>query len=336
MKSGGVAMTPVEQRKKLPRDIEEWKPPKVIVIGGPTCCGKTDLAIILAKTLGGEIITIDAVQVYRGMDIGTAKPTKEQLAACPHHMLDIYSLEEPGNVVDFHEKARHACDTIIAKGNVPIVVGGAGFYMHVFLYGPPDGPPADPAIRRALEGELQKYGVDALFERLQEMDPRYAQTITSRDQLKIVRALEIIAITKRPISSLPWVGRKVKLDYDFRCWFIHRSKESLYRRIDERCDAMLKAGLLAEVESLKEHGLCGNRTASQAIGYRQALKYLESPKTPSDFEEFVKLFKQASRNYAKRQFTWFKKERLFRWLDVDLHDLEVAADMIMNDYSQKR
>lgn len=329
-------MTPVEQRKKLPPDTEKYKPPRVIVIGGPTCCGKTALSIILAKTLGGEVITIDAVQVYRGMDIGTAKPTKEQLAACPHHMLDIYSLQDKVNVVDFYEQARHACNTIIAKGNVPIVVGGAGFYMHVFLYGPPDGPPTEPAVRRALEAELQKYGVDALFERLQEMDPRYAQTITSRDSLKIVRALEIIAITKRPISSLPWVGRQVKLDYDFRCWFIHRSRTSLYRRIDDRCDAMLQEGLLTEVEKLEKQGLRDNRTAAQAIGYRQALQYLQSPKTSGDYEEFVKRFKQASRNYAKRQFTWFKKERLFRWLDVDLHDMEVAADMIINDYMQER
>jgi len=328
--------SPVVEEQKVRFDVDKEQPQKVIVIGGPTCCGKTKLAIMLAKTLGGEVISADSMQIYQGMDIGTAKPSNEQQAAVPHHMIDICPVSQLFNVVDYYYGARHCCQTLLAQNRVPIVVGGACFYLHVFLYGPPEGPPSVPEIRKTLEKELSDYGVEALYERLQELDPDYAETITSHDKHKIVRALEIINLTKGPVSGLSWYERERSVDYDFRCWFIHRPKEALYRCIEERCEQMLQEGFIEEVEALEKEGLRGNTSAAQSIGYRQALTYLESERTSEDYDDFVKSFKQESRRYAKRQFTWFRKETLFRWLDIELHDFEIAVDMILNDYEQKR
>lgn len=326
-----MGYVPVVERQEE-QEESQGERPKVIVIGGPTCCGKTQLAALLAQTLAGEVISADSMQVYQGMDIGTAKPTEEQRAASPHHMIDVCPVNQPFNVVDFFYDARRACQSILAKNHVPIVVGGAGFYLHAFLYGPPEGPPSVPEIRQALEEELEKYGVEALYERLQELDPAYAKTITDHDRHKIVRALEIIASTRRPVSTLSWGGRTTPIDYDFRCWFLHRPKDVLYERIEARCERMIDEGFIDEVTSLEKKGLRDNPQAASAIGYRLALKYLASERTTDDFNEFVRQFKQSSRHYAKRQFTWFRRESMFRWLDIELHDLETAADMILNDY----
>ena len=167
------------------------------------------------------------------------------------------------------------------------------------------------------------------------LDPEYASTITPRDTHKIVRALEIMSITDEKVSNLSWNNIKEWSQYDFCCWFLHRSKPLLYQRIEERCDEMLKKGLLDEVKTLEKKGLKENSSASQSIGYRHCLKYLNSKQTPQDYNEMVRSFKVDSRRYAKRQFTWFKKEPLFRWISVEDHDLETVADIIMNEYSSR-
>jgi tRNA dimethylallyltransferase len=167
---------------------------------------------------------------------------------------------------------------------------------------------------------------------LVEMDPQYAKTITKNDKQKIVRALEIMALTHTKVSKLSWKTRRKPQNYDFRCWFLYRPKEKLYERIDQRCDWMLKQLFLNEVKTLEQQGLRENSSASQAIGYRQALDFLSTLQTPKDYEEFVKNFKRASRNYAKRQLTWFRKEPLFRWLDIDARDPELVLDTIIKDY----
>lgn len=320
--------------------IERFHSPRkrVIVLGGPTGCGKTSFAIMLAEALGGEIISADSMQVYRGMDIGTAKPTAEQRARVPHHMIDIRDINESFNVVDFYYEARQCCQRVIENDAIPIVVGGAGFYLHALIYGPPSGPPPLPELRKTLEEELDKIGVEAMYERLREQDPHYAATVGNHDRQKILRGLEIILLTGKKVSRLSWRERAKPLTYDFRNWFLYRSREVLYKRIEKRCDKMLEEGFLEEVIRLEQEGLRQNPSASQAIGYRQALDYLASPRTEKDYQHFVKIFKQASRNYAKRQETWFRPDRNpeFHHLNLELHDEEVLIDIICQDYYQAR
>lgn len=321
----------LQVQKKFPSNFQKNKK-RIIVIAGPTCCGKSALALNLAQTMDGEIISADSMQVYRGMDIGTAKATKEERLFVPHHLIDIRDIQESFNVVDFYYEARQACQKILDQGNVPIIAGGSGFYLHALLYGPPSGPPSVPEVRKSFEDEIERLGSEILYERLSQLDPQYAKTITKNDKQKIVRALEIMMLTNKKVSKLSWKGRRKPQNYDFRCWFLHRPKEKLYERIDKRCDKMLEEGFMDEVRHLDSLGIRGNSSASQAIGYRQALNFLKTEQTASQYQEFIRSFKQATRHYAKRQFTWFRKEPLFRWLDVDMHDPEVVFDMILKDY----
>ncbi|MCP5469375.1 MAG: tRNA (adenosine(37)-N6)-dimethylallyltransferase MiaA [Chlamydiales bacterium] len=322
------SLLPLEKRIK---EFKKTKPGKVLVIAGPTACGKTALALILADLLKGEVVSCDSMQVYRQMDIGTAKVSRAEQEQCPHHLIDIRDVRDTFNVVDFYYEARQCVDAILARNRVPILVGGTGFYFRAFLYGPPSGPPSIPDVRRALEREMKQLGADQLYARLREFDPDYAATITVNDKHKIVRALEIVILTGEKVSSLKWQREKPLPDYDYHCWFIHRPRTQLYRLIDARCEQMLEFGLIDEVKELIKQGLRLNPSASQAIGYRQCLEYIDA--NEADYGRLVSKFKQASRQYAKRQFTWFKKEPIFNWLDVDKHDLETAADIIAQEFS---
>ncbi|MDR3623719.1 MAG: tRNA (adenosine(37)-N6)-dimethylallyltransferase MiaA [Chlamydiales bacterium] len=306
---------------------------KVILIAGPTGSGKTELSLILAECLNKcEIISTDSMQVYRGMDIGTAKPSLLEQASVPHHLIDIRHITETFNVVDFYYEAQECIKAILSRGNIPILVGGAGFYFRALLYGPPSGPPSIPQVRCALEHELKTKGVDALFERLAKLDPTYTATITRGDKHKIIRALEIITLTREQVSSFSWKERAPPSNYDYRCWFVFRPRDVLYKRIEDRCEKMLESGLLEEVKGLIHEGLKQNLSACQAIGYKQCLDFLDTAQTEEEYKKFVAAFKQASRRYAKKQFTWFKKEESFRWLNIDLHDFETAAEIIIRDY----
>lgn len=320
----------IEAQKIPPRLLNPRK--RVIIISGPTGCGKSEFSLMLADKIGGEIISADSMQVYKGMDIGTAKPTQAERDLVPHHLIDIRNISESFNVVDFYYEARKCCQMILARDNIPIIVGGSGFYLHALIYGPPSGPPSIPEIRKSLEEEMEKLGLEVLYERLKKQDPEYASTVTKSDKQKIIRGLEIIAVTGKKVSRLSWKTRLRPLTYNFHPWFLHRPKEQLYQRIDKRCDKMLEAGFLNEVENLVAQGLKNNSSASQAIGYRQALEYLASQRTAADYQKFISEFKQASRHYAKRQMTWFRREPTFRWLDLNIHDYEVAIDMIYQDY----
>lgn len=325
----------LEAQKQIPSSLRNPQK-RVIVIAGPTGTGKSVFALKLAEVMGGEIISADSMQVYKGMDIGTAKPTKAEQKQLPHYLIDIRDVKDNFNVVDFYYEARRCCQEVLARGAVPIVVGGSGFYVHAFLYGPPSGPPPVPEIREALEEEMSRCGPEILFERLRQLDPDYAGTITKGDKQKIIRALEIITVTGKKVSKLSWTNRVNPQGYDFRCWFLHRPKEQLYKRIEKRCEKMIEEGFLKEVESLEAAGIRSNSSAAQAIGYRQALDFFASNRTDEDYKKFVEAFKQASKNYAKRQLTWFRREPLFRWLDLELHDYEVAIDMVRQDYHQAR
>ena len=314
-------------------EIFTMKGRRVIVLAGPTGVGKTRFSLQLAAMLGGEIISADAIQVYKGMDIGTAKVAKEDRLRIPHHLIDLCEITQPYNIYSFCEEAKAALNDIIARGRVPIVVGGTGFYIHGVMYGPPSGPPSDATLRARLQEEMDRVGSDPLFDRLQEFDPVYAATITRNDRHKIVRGLEIMELSGRRVSDFSWKKRLPLPMYDFRCWFLDMPRQLLYERVTKRCEEMLAQGFLDEVVALDRIGLRTNRTAAQAIGYRQALEFLETGRTAEDYIQFVEKFKQASHHLAKRQITWFRKEPLFRWVDVSQIPSEDLLDQIAGDYS---
>jgi tRNA dimethylallyltransferase len=317
-----------QKQKLIPRS----KKKKIIVIAGPTAVGKTQLSLVIAKAIGGEMISADSMQVYRGMDIGTSKANLVEREWIQHHLIDSRDLDESFNVMEYYHEASQAIKEILDKGAVPIVVGGTGFYIHSLIYGPPRGPPSDPKLRKMLEDEMALKGTQIMYDKLKDLDPDYALTITQNDRHKIIRALEILSITQKRVSELSAVSSENFEDYDFRCWFVYMPKEALYPRIEMRCDRMIAEGFVEEVKRLEKEGLSKNSTASQAIGYRQCLEYLNSPQSQEDWDHFIDAFKQASRRYAKRQFTWFRKEPLFRWLNIDKMSLEHAAEMIIQDY----
>lgn len=324
-------LIPQPQKAKIPSPS---KKKKVIVIAGPTAVGKTEISLRVAEGLGGEIISADSVQVYRGMDIGTAKVSPEVRLKTPHYLIDIRNLNEDFNVMDFYTEACKAIKEILDRGHVPIVVGGTGFYLHALLYGPPGGPPSIPSVRAQLESEMQEKGPLTLYQKLSQLDPDYAKTITQHDRHKIIRGLEIIALTQQKVSQFSKLSVTETESYDYRCWFIYLPKEKLYPRIEARCDRMLAEHFVEEVKKLDGEGLRQNRTAAQAIGYRQCLEYLQTAQTEDDRQRFIAAFKQASRRYAKRQFTWFRKEPLFRWLNTETLAPPSTTELIIQDYEQ--
>jgi tRNA dimethylallyltransferase len=312
-----------------------YKKKKVLVIAGPTACGKTALSILIGQAIGGEVISCDSMQIYKSTDIGTAKATREEQRQVPHHLIDICDIQESFNVASFYKEAMASLQEILLRDRTPIVVGGAGFYIHTFLYGPPKGPPSNREVRSRLEEDLGKFGAEMLYEKLYRVDPDYACTITVQDRQKIIRGLEIITLTGKKVSEIPKPSQEdLSKELDFRCWFLYYPREMLYERIDMRCEKMIEEGLVEEVVRLKEKGLERNSSASHSIGYRQCLEYLHSSQTDRDWDHFIKSFKQASRNYAKRQFTWFRKEPLFRWLNLSECSLEHAAELIIQDLEQ--
>jgi len=318
-------------RQKVSR---KGKKRRVILIAGPTAVGKTKLSLSIAQAIGGEVISADSMQVYRGMDIGTAKASPAERSLIAHHLIDLRDIDEPFNVAEFYKSCQEAFRDIATRDNVPLVVGGSGFYIHALLYGPPAGPPSVPDVRDQLDRQMRDMGPEVLYERLQMLDPDYASTISERDRHKIIRALEIIALTDQKVSDFPKSDRLLEQDYDFRCWFLHCSRETLYARIEHRCEEMVRQGFLEEVRQLEQKGLRLNSSAAQAIGYRQALQYLESGQTEADYLAFLSQFKKASRHYAKRQFTWFRKEPLFRWLDIEKQSATHIQELILQDFEQ--
>lgn len=333
LENSKVLLNPFEvaQKQKIPPSL---KKKRIVVIAGPTGVGKTEISLRIAKVAGGEVVSSDSMQVFRGMDIGTAKVSQEERLQVPHHLIDIRDLSQTFNVKDFYDEAMQSIKGILIRGHIPLVVGGTGFYANALIYGPPTGPPSVPEVRQRLEQEMDEKGTLALYERLKNLDPEYAKTVTERDRHKIIRGLEIITLSNQKVSAFTQGNQGEHTHYDFRCWFLHLPKDLLYQRIDMRCDEMLAKGFVEEVKKLKDTGLRQNSSASQAIGYRQCLEYLDTPQTKEDYDHFVSAFKRASRRYAKRQFTWFRKEPLFRWIDVDVLSKETIIEMILQDYER--
>ena len=280
--------------------------PKLIVVCGPTATGKTRLGIELARQYGGEIVSADSMQLYRGMDIGTAKATAEERAAVPHHMLDVAEPQEDYSVARYVQEASRCCDDILARGKLPVIVGGTGLYIDSLLSGRDFADTQeDKALRERLDAEYEALGGTAMLERLRQIDPERAARLHPADRRRIVRALEIFALTGLTITEHDARTRRQPPRYEAaRIVLSYAERAALYARIDGRVDEMLRQGLFAEVEGLLAAGLSPDCTAMQAIGYKEAAMALRGEVSREEAAERIKL---ASRRYAKRQLTWFNR-----------------------------
>ncbi len=278
---------------------------KILAVTGPTASGKTALAIELAKRLDGEIISCDSMQIYRGMDIGTAKPTKEELRAVPHHLIDILPADAPYSCSDYVKDAERAIDHIVSRGKLPIFCGGTGLYLDRLLKGGNvDEAACDPEIRKELMAFHEQNGTDALYERLVFLDPVAAKTIHKNNIKRVMRAIEICLATGQKKSDVDKKNSEIVDKYDHRVITLcFNNRELLYERIDRRVDAMIAEGLVEETKRLIAAGVFErSQTAAQAIGYKELFPYIGGEST---LESCTDELKRASRRYAKRQITWF-------------------------------
>jgi len=285
---------------------------KVLVILGPTASGKTKVSLEIADILDIEIISADSRQVYRFMDIGTAKPTPEQRKRVPHHLIDIVDPDQYFTAADYSIKAREVLKEVVSKGKEPVVVGGSGLYLRALFKGIFKGPGRDEIIRQKLKERADNYGVESLYLELKEKDPEAAQKIGPHDLVRIIRALEVYELTGKRISDLQKEGEYPPEEYTFVKIGLNLNRETLYHRIEQRVEEMIKAGLIDEVESLKKKGYDLSLAPLRTFGYKEIFQYLEGEMGLDEAKGKIKLNTQ---HYAKRQLTWFKKEEEIIWID---------------------
>ena len=304
----------------------EGKSP-LLVLAGPTATGKSALALTLARRFGLEIITADSAQVYRGLDIGTAKPTPAEREAVPHHLIDLVDPDEDYSVADYQRDAYRAIAQQLARGKLPFLVGGTGLYIRAVTRGYAFGKKGkNEALREELAREAREEGLEALYQRLLKLDPKAAQKIHPRDQRRIIRALEVHMLEGRPISRQVEETAAHEPAFTPVLFALNYPRPLLYRRIEERVEAMLQAGFLAEVKGLLERGYKPDCPGLQILGYRQLVQYLQGA---AGWEETVAEIKKQTRHLAKRQLTWFKSEPQITWLEVTgSSGLEAAAEII--------
>jgi tRNA dimethylallyltransferase len=298
---------------------------RVIILVGPTGVGKTGVSILLAKTLGTEIISADSMQTYRHTDIGTAKPSQNQLREVPHHLIDILSPKESFSAGLFKKEAVRIIDDLHGRGKVPLVVGGTGLYIRTLTGGLFKGPSADLVLREKLKDEEGRKGKGHLYKYLQKVDPVAATKIEPNDLRRTIRALEVVMIEEKTISDFQHSSTET-LPYNFIKVGLTRERKELYGLIEKRVDRMIAEGLIRETKKLLE--MKPDRTPLQALGYKEMKRYLDGEIT---IDEAVDLLKQRTRNYAKRQLTWFRKEPDLNWVDVTgIMDTERVFEKIVN------
>ena len=284
--------------------------PCPVFLAGPTAVGKSEVALRLAEKIGGEIISVDSMQVYRGLDIGTAKPTAEERARVPHHLIDVAALHEPFDAAKFIELANRAVAEIQARGRAPIFCGGTGLYFKAFLEGLGEAPPSDEKLR----AELEAAPLPELLRELARRDPVTFAKIDRQNPRRVVRAVEVIRLTGKPFSEQraewkPEAGSRKPEAF----FALTRRPEELHARIDVRVNEMFRRGLVEETRRLLDHGLEQNKTAMQAIGYRQVVEHLRGERS---LPETVELVKIKTRQFAKRQMTWFRGQLHPEWLEL--------------------
>jgi len=284
----------------------------LLVLAGPTAVGKSALAVGLAERLGGEIVSVDSMQVYRGLDIGTAKPSAEQRARVPHHLIDVVEVSQPFDAARFAQLAVEAVAGIQARGRVPILCGGTGLYFKALFEGLGEAPPGDAALRSAL-GAMP---LPELLRELAERDPLAYGRIDRQNPRRVIRAVEVIRLTGRPFSEqrAQWDGGPQTAGHGCLLLGLQRAAGDLRRRIDARVQEMIRRGLEAETRRLLQEGLGQNPTAMQALGYRQVAQYLAGQRS---LAETVELVKVRTRQLAKRQMTWFRRQMRLRWIRLE-------------------
>lgn len=294
--------------------IDTEKKP-LIILTGPTAVGKTKASIGLAKAIGGEIISADSMQVYRHMDIGSAKITKEEMADVPHYLIDVLEPEEEFHVVRFQQMAKAAMADIYSRGKIPIIVGGTGFYIQALLYDIDfTENEGDSVYREKLEALAKEKGAAYLHGQLAMVDPKSAEEIHANNIKRVIRALEFYHQTGQKISEHNERERQKESPYQFCYFVLNDRRECLYERIDQRVDQMIRNGLIQEVQTLKERGCTKQMVSMQGLGYKEIFSYLEGD---CSLEEAVYIIKRDTRHFAKRQLTWFKRERDVIWVQKD-------------------
>ena len=309
-----------------------------ILIAGPTAVGKSEIALRLAEQLGGEIISADSMQVYRGLDIGTAKPSPADRARVPHHLIDICDLTKSFDAAQFARLAHRTVAEIQSRGHVPVLCGGTGLYFKAFLEGLGEAPSADPRLR----AELEATPLEKLLAELRERDPATFEKIDKKNQRRVIRAVEVIRLTGKPFSKqraewnvLPASSPEdLKSEIPARCrnhvFCLIRQPADLHARINARVDAMFKRGLVDETHELLKRGLAENKTAMQAIGYRQVVEHLHGERS---LKETIELVKIRTRQFAKRQLTWFRAQKNLEWIELKPDEsLEKCAQKICEPF----
>ena len=306
---------------------------RVIAVGGPTASGKTALSVGLAKAFGGEIINADSMQIYKNLDVGTAKPSIEERQGVPHYLLDFLPPETPYSVADFTAAADPLIQEITARGKLPLVVGGTGLYITSLLNGMAFAPEkTDPAIRARLQERAEAEGGAALYAELQSIDPDYAAQVHPNNLPRVIRALELYAATGRRMSEERVNARPAEPPYRSLCLCLTcRDRAVLYDRIERRVNLMLENGVLAEAKQVYDHRDT-YRTAAQAIGYKEFFPYFEGT---GSLDECTARLKQATRNYAKRQLTWFRRQNDAVWLYIDEENVLDRACELVREFLQQ-
>lgn len=296
----------------------------LLVITGPTASGKTDLAIQAASHLNGEIISADSMQIYRYMNIGTAKPTIEEQQGIPHHMIDIVDPDEEYNAALFQKQANDCIRDVANKGKLPILAGGTGLYINSIIY-PMNFTDAvnDPDYRKQLQKILIQYGVSYLHHMLEEVDPDTAGRLHPNDTRRVMRALEVYHLSGKPMKDYQQNYKEMEPPYNLLLYGLTMDRQQLYQRINQRVDKMVKLGLIQEVEGLLNRGYTKKLVSMQGLGYKEVISYLEGLST---LEETLDILKRDTRRFAKRQLTWFRKEGRVHWLNFDEFDHSKTMD----------
>ena len=310
--------------------MADWDKMPVVAVGGPTASGKTVFSVQLAKRLGGEVVCADSMQIYKGLDVGTAKATKEEMEGVPHHLMDFLPPEETFSVADFVEAANREVQAITGRGRLPVLVGGTGLYIESFLNGVRFAEQkTDPALRERLEKEAGELGAQAMHRRLAAIDPDYAATVHPNNVGRVIRALELYYSSGKTMSRQREESLPETPPFDSMVFCLAPAERSeLYRRIDVRVDRMLEAGILEEAKMVWENRE-RYRTAAQAIGYKEFFPYFEGT---ADLAACTDKLKQASRNYAKRQLTWFRRMENVIWLDPGEGQLVECAEKLVREH----